>query len=69
MLKSKPARRRFIVNSITELLASEDVLEALPGHLPADIASQRRLPGLLQKLKRISEIQPCSLWILHPSTS
>lgn len=58
ILESEPALRRFIVNSITGLLASEDFLEALPGHLPADIASQRRLPGLLQKLKRISEIQP-----------
>ena len=36
------------------LLATPAFIEALPGHLPGDAASQERLPDLEDKLRRIA---------------
>lgn len=49
------ALRAFVTKAMAKLVSSPDFLEALPGHLPADIASQGRLPGLRRKLIRIAE--------------
>ena len=38
------------------LLATPAFLEALPGHLPGDAASQARLPDLLEKLRRLAKL-------------
>jgi hypothetical protein len=37
-------------------LAGDDFLEALPGHLPAERASQELLPGLVEKLRQIAAL-------------
>ena len=50
-----PALRDFVVQAMATLTNSPDFMEALPGHLPADAASQGRLPGLRRKLIRIAE--------------
>jgi predicted nucleotidyltransferase len=50
-----PALRDFVAKAMAKLAASPDFLEALPGHLPADRASQGRLPGLRRKLIGIAE--------------
>ena len=48
--------RNYLIPSIQLLEANEDFLEALPGHLPPDSASQLRLPQLQQKLKDIAAL-------------
>lgn len=53
---SDPALRAYISSAIATLLSAEDFIEALPGHLPADTASQRRLPSLRQKLTDIAAL-------------
>ena len=45
--------RAYVSASIRGLLAEPTFDEALPGFLPADRASQQRLPGLRQKLQAI----------------
>jgi predicted nucleotidyltransferase len=49
-----PALRNFVTKAIAALVAAEDFMEALPGHLPADAASQGRLAGLRRKLTGIA---------------
>jgi hypothetical protein len=50
-----PALGDFVAKAMAKLTNSPDFMEALPGHLPADRASQGRLPGLRRKLIRIAE--------------
>jgi hypothetical protein len=47
--------RDYISQAMAELIGSPDFMEALPGHLPADAASQRRLPSLRRKLTGLAE--------------
>lgn len=57
-IERSPAElRAFIVETVTDLLASETFLECLPGHLEGDEASQGRLPLLLRRLNQIAAIQ------------
>jgi hypothetical protein len=49
--------RDFIAEAIAGLLASEPFLEALPGHLQADSASQARLPLLRSRLDQIAALR------------
>jgi hypothetical protein len=46
--------RNFIVAVVGDLFASERFLEALPGHLEGDDASQARLPLLIHRLRQIA---------------
>ena len=46
--------RNFVVAGVARLMDSADFQESLPGHLPFDEASQRRLPGLRKKLQAIA---------------
>jgi len=48
--------RLFIVAEVGKLLRSTGFIDALPGHLPGDAASQARLPDLISRLKEISEL-------------
>jgi hypothetical protein len=50
------ALRRYIIASVRGLLAAPSFLEALPGHLPSDRASQQRLPLLRSKLLSIATL-------------
>jgi hypothetical protein len=54
--RAEPSLRHYIATQLGEWLADESFLDALPGHLPGDAASQRRLPSLLERLRRISSI-------------
>lgn len=47
------ALRACVINAVRTLLAAPAFNESLPGHLPADDASQRRLPALRRKLHAI----------------
>jgi hypothetical protein len=48
------ALRSFLALAFRSLLANPEFLDALPGHLPGDTASQQRLPLLMDRLRRIS---------------
>ena len=47
------ALRDHIVSSLRRIKQASDFREALPGFLPSDVASQKRLPQLLKKLEAI----------------
>lgn len=49
--------REYLASKFRELLASPDFLDALAGHLPGDLASQARLPGLEAKLRSLAELE------------
>ena len=51
------ALRSFLLESVRTLLGEPAFDEALPGHLPADEASQRRLPKLRAKLRGIAALK------------
>jgi hypothetical protein len=53
-----PALRAYVRKAIAALLASSDFLEALPGHVRPDAASQSRLPGLIRKLESVAAGAP-----------
>lgn len=46
----------YIVDQFSSLLDNEDFLDALPGHLPGDSASQERVPLIVERMKRIVQI-------------
>ncbi|MFH0900355.1 MAG: hypothetical protein V2A73_06980 [Pseudomonadota bacterium] len=46
--------RCYLAQKIGELLEDTRFLDALPGHLPGDIASQARLPSLTDRLRRLA---------------
>lgn len=48
------ALRAYVINSVRTLLTAPAFNESLPGHLPGDEASQRRLPALRRKLHAIA---------------
>jgi hypothetical protein len=49
--------RQYIVSSLEQICQANDFQEALPGYLPSDSASQRRLPLLRRKLTEIVALQ------------
>ena len=53
---SKPELIRFIAESIRRLMKNSDFMQSLPGHLPPDPGSQKRYPFIVQKLKKIAEL-------------
>ena len=50
--------RRYIAQQFEDLLKNVNFLDALPGYLPGDAGSQRRLPLLLTRLKRLAQAAP-----------
>jgi len=49
--------RRYVIGTVNSLTATDAFNEALSGHLPADAASQGRLPSLRQKLAEIAALR------------
>lgn len=47
---------RYLSDEFTQLINAPAFMEALPGHLPGDIASQQRLPELLNRLRALSRL-------------
>ncbi len=54
LARSSAAIRAYVSGSIATLLKTRAFMDALPGHLPGDAASQQRLPMLEDRLRRIS---------------
>jgi predicted nucleotidyltransferase len=46
--------KRFLSDSFREFLSKDEFLDAIPGHLPPDRASQARLPYVVGRLKEIA---------------
>lgn len=49
--------RRYIATEINSLLSDSDFMDALPGQLPGDAASQARLPELIRRLRLIARLE------------
>jgi len=52
----EPSLRQFVAGWFRDLLGRQAFIDALPGHLEPDAASQKRLPQLLQKLEGIAAL-------------
>lgn len=50
--------RSYVSRSIAALLSARAFIEALPGHLPGDTGSQRRLPMLEARLRGLAGLPP-----------
>jgi hypothetical protein len=48
----------YLASEVTRLLASPGFMEALPGHLPGDAASQARLPIVKKRLEALKAPRP-----------
>lgn len=49
-----PELRAFLAENFRALLSAPDFVDALSGHLPGDMASQQRLPGMLARLRQLA---------------
>lgn len=48
--------RQYLAREMQALIGAPDFLDALPGHLPGDAASQAKLPRLIERLHLLSRI-------------
>ncbi|MBC7621836.1 MAG: hypothetical protein H7232_00435 [Aeromicrobium sp.] len=55
-MQSPTDLRAYLATEFRQLLDSRDFMDALPGQLPTDLGSQARVPGLIKKLKQLSEL-------------
>jgi hypothetical protein len=55
VVRAEPALRGYLARRFAELLGSTVFLDALPGHLPPDFASQARLPLILKRLRALAQ--------------
>ena len=68
-LRAAPADLRdFVVRETATLLAREAFVEALPGHLDPDEASQNRLPLVLKRLRAIAALMAIRSETVAPPT-
>ncbi|HBA82583.1 MAG TPA: hypothetical protein DCZ95_00670 [Verrucomicrobia bacterium] len=49
--------RQYVAGSIKKLLNTPSFLDALPGHMLSDDASQARLPLLIERLGQITTLE------------
>lgn len=54
--RSAPELQTYLRERIAGLLATPAFLQALPGHLPGDAASQARVPDLEGKLRQLAQL-------------
>lgn len=52
---ARPDLRTYLRDNLRSLLSERDFLDALPGHLLPDAASQQRLGLILRRMKRLAE--------------
>lgn len=55
---AEPALRTYLVQQMKQLLSNTDFLQALPGHLEASGATAGRSGTVVQRIKKIIEIEP-----------
>src|SRR5574340_1717257 len=54
---SNAGLRAYLRERVAGLLATSAFIDALPGHLPGDAASQQRLPDLEDKLRALARLE------------
>jgi len=54
---SRAELRAYLCGKAASLLATPAFIDALPGHLPGDAASQARLPDLEDKLRALARLE------------
>jgi predicted nucleotidyltransferase len=55
-VRAAPAQlRTYLGNELAALAANPEFIDAIPGHLPPDAASQQRAPRLLERVRGLSE--------------
>lgn len=54
--RARAPLRRYLAQQLGGLLGSNDFLNALPGHLPGDAASQQRSPEVLRRLRGLAAL-------------
>ena len=57
--KAEPDLRGYIGDYFLKLLQDINFLDALPGYLPPDAASQDRLQLIIERMKAIAEVVRC----------
>ena len=55
--QSEEKIKRYLADQFKLLLEKDEFLDALPGHLPPDEASQQRLPIVENRMRQIADIQ------------
>jgi hypothetical protein len=55
---ASPELKSYLTEVFSTLLATPDFVQAIPGHLPGDPASQARAPILLRRLKSLANLSP-----------
>ena len=50
--------RTYLSKKFATLLKDPKFIDALPGYLPPDMASQGRLPLLMERIRKIIEMAP-----------
>lgn len=55
--KSDKEIKSYLADQFKQLLENDEFLDALPGHLPPDQASQRRIPIVEDRMTQIVEMQ------------
>lgn len=53
---AEPSVRFYVASTIRSFLSFSSFIDALPGHLPGDAASQARLPLLAERLRRLAHL-------------
>ncbi len=56
IVASPAAIKRYLASEFAKMMECREFLDALPGHLPPDPASQRRQPVILDRLRQIVSI-------------
>ena len=54
LAEAEPSLRNFMQAGVARLMSAAEFQESLSGHLPFDEASQRRLPGLMEKCQAVT---------------
>jgi predicted nucleotidyltransferase len=52
--KASKGIRAYLASEVSALLADGDFRDALPGHLPGDVASQQRVPLIMERMRQIA---------------
>ena len=55
--QSEEGVKRYLAEQFRRLLEKDEFLDALPGHLPPDEASQQRVPIVEDRMRQIADIQ------------
>ena len=55
--QSEEGVKRYLAEQFKRLIENDEFLDALPGHLPPDEASQQRLPIVKDRMRQIADMQ------------